>query len=327
MTEPAGQRIAALVVTFNRLAQLHVTVDRLLAEPIDHVVVVDNASSDGTAAYLASLVDPRVVVIRLTGNRGGAGGFEAGLRQATERFDPDWTLVMDDDARPEPGAVARFRADNHQGWDAVAGAVYTGGGAICDMNRPSVNPFWHAGAFLRTLLGGGRMGFHIGDAAYGAVGTAEIDAASFVGLFLSRAAIAGGGYPDGRLFIYGDDVLYTLGLRRAGLRLGFAPELRFEHDFKTFAARARAFRPLWKTYYHHRNLLFVYHAAAGLLFWPALLFILPKWLFKARHYGADWRAYYRLLGFALWDAARGRLDRSLAEVKTASGEGLSLAQS
>jgi GT2 family glycosyltransferase len=314
MSEATALRIAAVVVTHNRLAQMEQTVERLLIEPVDHVIVVDNASTDGTAERLALIDDPRFHLISLGHNMGGAGGFEEGLRQAMALFDPDWCLVMDDDARPEPGAVARFRAMDLTGLGGVAAAVYTSDGSICDMNRPSVNPFWHREAFWRTALGRGRMGFHLPDAAYQSPETCDIDAASFVGLFLARAAIRAVGLPDGRLFIYGDDVLYTLALRRAGQRMVFAPFLRFEHDFKTFAAESRAFRPLWKTYYHHRNLMLVYRSAAGLWFWPALVLILPKWLMKVRFYGGDRAVYLRLLGLAVMDALRGKLNRSHSEV-------------
>lgn len=307
-------RIAAVVVTHNRLAQLEHTIERLLTEPVDHVVLVDNASTDGTAERFAQIQDPRFHLISLGINKGGAGGFEEGLRQATALFDPDWCVVMDDDARPEPGSIARFRAMDLAGLGGVAAAVYTSDGTICDMNRPSVNPFWHREAFLRTLLGRGRMGFHLPDEAYRSDEATPIDAASFVGLFLSRAAIKATGLPDGRLFIYGDDVLYTLAMRRAGQTLIFAPSIQFEHDFKTFAAESRAFRPLWKTYYHHRNLLFVYHSAAGLMFWPALVLILPKWLLKARHYDKDWRLYLKMLGLALLDATRGTLTRTHRDI-------------
>ena len=92
-------------------------------------------------------------------------------------------------------------------------------------------------------MGGGRMGFHLGNDAYEAKSATPIDAASFVGLFLSRSAIKATGFPDGRLFIYGDDVLYTLAMRRAGQGVIFVPSIRFEHDFKTFEAASRAFRP------------------------------------------------------------------------------------
>lgn len=298
-------RLVAVVVTYNRLDKLKVTLARLLETPADvlaAVLVVDNASEDGTGDWLAAQDDARLTVHRSPFNSGGAGGFETGLRLAVERFSPDWLVVMDDDARPAPGAFARFGAADRSQYDAYAAAVRHPDGRICDINRPSINPFWNRAAFLRTALGGGREGFHLCPADYAdEAGLRPVDAASFVGLFLSRAAIERVGYPDGRLFVYGDDVLYTLRLRAAGGRIAFDPGLHFEHDFSTIAAGERRFRPLWKSYYHHRNLLIVYREAAGWMFWPALVAVLPKWLSKVRHHSGERRVYLRLLGRAVRD--------------------------
>lgn len=307
-------RIAAIVVTHNRLAQLEHTIERLLTEAIDVVVLVDNGSTDGTVERFSQINDPRFHLICLPTNQGGAGGFEVGLRETTALYDPDWCLLMDDDARPEIGAIARFRSMDVTGLGGVAAAVYTSDGSICDMNRPSVNPFWNRRAFVRTLLGRGRRGFHLNDSAYAADTTTPIDAASFVGLFVTRAAIKATGLPDGRLFIYGDDVLYTLAMRRAGQAIVFAPDIKFEHDFKTFTAQSRAFKPMWKSYYHHRNLLLVYHSAAGFLFWPALLIIIPKWISKMRYYENDRALYLKTLAMAFFDAARRKLNRPHTDV-------------
>ena len=310
--------LVALVVTFNRLAQLQTTVSRLLAEDVDAVVVVNNASSDGTADYLASQENPRLHVVTLDRNRGGAGGFEQGLKAATDLYDADWFVLMDDDARPLSGTIAQFRsqAELMRKWDAVAAGVYYPDGEICEMNRPSRNPFWHPGRFLRTLFGGGRAGFHLRDDEFQARSVAQIDVTSFVGFFLSRAAIARVGLPNGKLFLYGDDVVYTLGLSRAGGAIGFAPWLRFEHDCSTLRrGEGHIHRPLWKAYYNYRNGLLGYRAAAGpLMFWPALCVVVVKWSLKSRGYGRDRGVFLRLLGVAVSDALRGNLDRSHDEV-------------
>ena len=311
-------RLVALVVTHNRLSQLQTTVARLLKEDVDAVVVVNNASTDGTGDYLAGVQDPRLHQITLDQNHGGAGGFEHGLRAVVARFDPDWCVLMDDDARPDPGTMARFRAEvpGLQAWEALAAGVYYPDGDICEMNRPSRNPFWHLRHFLRTLFGGGRSGFHLRDDDFQAQALQQIDIASFVGFFVSRAAIARVGFPDGKLFIYGDDVLYTLKLSRAGGAIGFAPWLRFEHDCSTLRrGEGHIHRPLWKAYYNYRNGLLAYRAAAGpILFWPAVVVVLVKWVLKSRGYGADQALYLRLLRVAILDGLRGKLDRSHADV-------------
>jgi GT2 family glycosyltransferase len=301
-------RLCAVVVTFNRRAQIETTVRRLLAEELDHLVVVDNGSTDGTRDWLAGIDDPRLVTLLPDRNLGGAGGFETGMRHAVRRFDPDWMVVMDDDARPAPGALAAFRRAPLAGWDAVAAAVRYPDGRICGMNRPVLNPFWHPGIFLRTLLGGGRAAFHLGDRDFAASAPRQVDGASFVGLFLSRAGLARADYPDGDLFIYAEDGLYTLRLSRRGGRIGFLPQIGFEHDCSTLTPSGR-FTPIWKAYYYHRNLLFLYRMAAGWLFWPALVLVLPKWLAKARHQGEEAGTYRRLLWRAVRDGLAGRRRR------------------
>ncbi len=316
-TKQDKNRLVAVVVTHNRLAQLRVTLARLLQSPpadLAGIVVVDNASTDGTEAFLAEQADPRIDVEISRTNLGGAGGFEAGMRRAVADFDPDWIVVMDDDARPEEGAISAFHQLDKGPWEALAAAVYFPDGDICEMNCPSRNPFWHGREFLRTLAMG-RAGFHLPPRAYCIEnGAAPVDVASFVGLFLSRRAVELAGYPDPGLFLYGDDALYTLGLSAKGGRIGFEPKVRFEHDCATFVDRRRRFRPLWRAYYYHRNLLLLYRIAAGRLFWPALLVVVPKWLWKARGHAGERRIFLRLMRHALRDGIMRRTQVSHAQV-------------
>ena len=309
--EPGAGSLVAVVVTYNRLNHLKKTIARLLETPASQLsclVVVDNASDDGTEAWLATQEDPRLDILRRDRNGGGAGGFETGMRRAVAQHDPDWLVLMDDDARPESGALSVFHARAREGVEGWAAAVYHPDGRICDINRPSINPFWHRAVFWRTALGGGRGAFHLGPGDYDAAACQPVDGASFVGFFLSRAGVAQAGYPDGRLFLYGDDVLYTLQLSKAGGRIMFDPELRFEHDFSTIKAEEKRFRPLWKTYYHHRNLLLVYRMAAGWLFWPALVVVVPKWLSKLRHHQGERGLFLKLMLRAIGDGVRGKTD-------------------
>ena len=327
MSGTERKRLVAVVATHDRLGQLRQTLERLLAaapRDLAGIVVVDNASTDGTAAYLAGLEDPRLIVHRSEANLGGAGGMETGMRLAVARLDPDWIVLMDDDGRPEPGALAAFHDLPRDPDAAYAAAVYYPDGRICEMNRPSVNPFWRprvfAGTLLRMVGGGTRDGYHIPRAAYDAPAPRPIDMTSFVGLFLPRRAVEAAGYPEGRLFLYGDDVIYTLGLRRAGIAIAFDPRIRFEHDCSTFADdRRRVFNPLWKVYYTYRNGLMMYRSAAGPLFWPMLLMLVPKWWLAARRYGPDRPLYLRLMRRALADALTGRPLPAHAEVRAMAG--------
>jgi GT2 family glycosyltransferase len=316
--------LVAVVVTYNRLDKLKVTLARLLESPraeLSQVVVVDNASTDGTGDWLRALQDDRLDVVVSATNQGGAGGFALGLRRAMEAHDPDWMVVMDDDARPAPGAFATFQAQPRDPKLATAAAVYFPNGEICEMNRPSVNPFWNPKIFWRTLFKA-RDGYHVPYSVYEAQEPTPIDLTSFVGLFLSREMVAAQGYPDPGLFLYGDDVIYTLSLRRRGFRIQFDPKVRFEHDCSTFANdRQRVFQPLWKVYYAYRNGLMMYRAAAGLLFWPLMLLVVVKWRLTAGRYGGQRQAYLRLWRRAVRDGLLRRTEATLQEVKAWSGEG------
>ena len=319
--------LAAVVVTYNRPDQLAITLDRLLTEPVDHIVVVDNASSPETPALLARYGDPRLHVLTLAENTGGAGGFEAGMAHARDVLDPDWMVLMDDDARPEPGALARFRQDYAETDPVsprnavIAAAVFYPDGTLCEMNRSSRNPFWNAGLFVQTLTQGSRKGFHLGDADFAPdAPPVPIDVASFVGYFVHRAAIRRAGLPEGGLFIYGDDVLYSLRIRRAGLGIEMNPAIRFEHDCGTMG-EGFVYRPLWKIYYHCRNGVSIARQAAGPVIFPAaLLWYTRVWWRRGNHLPpAERRIYRRMFWAGLRDGLRRRRGRNDAIHALAQG--------
>ena len=317
---PSAGRLVAVVVTNDRLEQLKVTLARLSQSPPEDLaalLVVDNASTDGTAEWLAGQGETRLHIIRSETNIGGAGGFEAGLRHAMRHLAPDWILVMDDDARPAPGALAAFHDAQRDARTAYAAATRYPGGGICEMNRPGLNPFARPSVLWRTLTGGGRDARHLGAAAFEGGELHEIDMGSFVGLFVPRAAIERVGYPDGGLFLYGDDVIYCLALRAAGIPILFDPRLGFEHDCATYAAHETTLRvrPLWKVYYIMRNRLIMYRRAAGPAFWIFAPLLVLRWTLAARHYGADAARFRRLLGRAVRDGLAGRTDLGLDAVK------------
>jgi len=306
--------IAAVVVTHNRLLHLQVTLERLLGEDIDHIVVVNNASSDGTAVWLEDQADPRLKVVNLLENQGGAGGFEAGMKAACDCFDPTWIVLLDDDARPFSGALARFRDYTSllsSDTGAVAAAVFYPDGTLCEMNRPSLNPFWNLKLFIKTIFNGNRRGFHLNDAAFDIDADPKaIDVASFVGFFVHRDAIARAGLPEGGLFIYGDDVLYSLRLRRANLKITFVPAVRFEHDCGTIG-KGFVYHPLWKIYYHCRNGVSIARQAAGPVIFPlALTYYTLIWWRRSWLYANDERrSYRRMMWMGLSDGLRGRRGR------------------
>lgn len=278
-------KIAAVVVTFNRLNYLQKTLSSTLNEQVDYVIVVNNASSDGTQGWLTGLDEPRLKVLNLERNVGGAGGFYFGFQKVIAETDADWLVCYDDDAYPQQGTLAAFRSLSLTPDIAgVAAAVYLPSGAISEMNRPGFNPFANWRMIFSTAFKG-RMGFHAGDALYAATKPVDIDASSFVGCFLRTSAIRSSlGLPRKELFIYADDIIYTFGIKQKGMRHVFAPNLKFTHDCGTLFNQQDIYKPLWRAFYTYRNRLEMYRVFSDK--WFPLIFLLkvPAWFLKFKYY-------------------------------------------
>ncbi|OLT55445.1 glycosyltransferase family 2 protein [Cellulosimicrobium sp. CUA-896] len=111
-------RVRAVVVTWNGAHLLPPCLRSLLSQDLPgglEVVVVDNASTDGTATLLAESF-PSVRVVNLRENTGFAGGVAAGTedllaREVVPGQDvPEYVVLLNNDAWFEPGAVHRLVA-------------------------------------------------------------------------------------------------------------------------------------------------------------------------------------------------------------------------
>lgn len=93
-TEATGVTVA--IPTYNRRDLLLATIDSVLRQEgiAFEVIVVDNASTDGTAAAVESLGDDRLRVIRTDVNVGLVNNFNRALSAGSEPF---LTVVHDDD--------------------------------------------------------------------------------------------------------------------------------------------------------------------------------------------------------------------------------------
>jgi len=144
---------AAVVVSFNRLEKVKRCVSSILSQSIapSTVIVVDNASTDGTGDWLASAAqgDPRIRPLHLLENTGGAGGFHAGIKLAVQ-VGAEYVWVMDDDSYPRGNVLELLlRAYSEQrpglfGFPAFACArvLCVDGVTPCEMNTPTLERRW-----------------------------------------------------------------------------------------------------------------------------------------------------------------------------------------
>ncbi len=100
MTPASSEELLVVVVlSYNKRAQTLrclESVRRLRYRPLE-VLVVDNASSDGSAEAVAT-EHPDVHLLRSPVNCGAAGGRNLGIEYAKDRFRPAYLLFLDDDS-------------------------------------------------------------------------------------------------------------------------------------------------------------------------------------------------------------------------------------
>ena len=322
MTSPKPARLVAVVVTHNRLEPLKTCLSALhVVAELDALVVVDNASTDGTAEWLAGLEDARIRVVRSSENIGGAGGFALGMSFAQQEFNPDWVVLMDDDAWPEPSALRCFLDEERSAIALYAAAVFDEDGAISALNRVFWNPFTSVSVFLKALIFG-KSGYYLGPKEYQSDQTKSVDFATFVGLFIPRACLNIVDPPDRRLFLYCDDLDYCHRARAAGFSLIFDPRIRFTHACSTFIRRSRIYTPLWKSYYGHRNELLIIRKTAQMLTVPVSLGLVTLWALRSVFYGREAPSYLRLLWLAMKDAYRQDFSRSHPDILRLAARGI-----
>ena len=193
------KKIAAVIVTYNRKELLLECINAILGQygHIPDIIVVDNASSDGTEEALRELVEKGSVLYFNTGsNLGGAGGFQYGIRKAVELgYEHLWT--MDDDCIPSPTALSTLikAAKEKKRYGFLSSKVLWRDGSICEMN-----------AQRETLTK------DVTDFSSGQV--RPVVMTSFVSLFVPARIVRELGLPIKEFFLWTDDWEWTRRISR-----------------------------------------------------------------------------------------------------------------
>jgi hypothetical protein len=248
--------VIAVVLTWNGREDTLRCLERLAAttyEPFD-VIVVDNASDDGTAEAVRAAW-PAVEVVVSDVNRGFAGGNNLGLARALERG-ADHVLVLNNDVEVEPGTVTTL---------VRRAAELDDVGALNPLILFADPPdhIWFAGASFDP-----RRGYNGRQRGYGRpVGPAyatlaQTDRACGAAMLLPRAVLERVGLFDEELFLYAEDTEWSLRARAAGLRLYVTPDARVVHRVSASSGGESAPATI---YYGLRNTLTVCerHAPLG----------------------------------------------------------------
>lgn len=294
------RHVCAVVVTFNRKELLRDCIYAILAQtsPPAWILVLDNASSDGTTEMLQDIERAhrgRVVFERLTRNLGGAGGFSHGLARAVE-LGADWIWMMDDDAEPEKDALEQLLRESSSTSNVYASVP-------------------HRSGILAWPVTWQPLGAHSTQVAYRIEQLplrCNVRSHPFLGFMIHRDLVGRIGLPDAQLFISADDIEYSLRARAAGANIVLIRESRISHPVSTTRARKLLGVPItlislapWRRYYDTRNRLLVARRHHGFRFWThALPGTLARMLLIAL-YEPNRRAQLKAAGAGLWDGLRG----------------------
>lgn len=167
---------------------------------LDHLVVVDDGSSDSSS--LDALSEPRFDVIKLPVNSGIAAALNAGIRRALE-LQADYVLSLDQDSVLEDGYVASLLATFDSARQPTRlGAVLTD----CVNGAPSTPP------------------------AFSPEGFGLVNEGIQSGMLVSADCLRDVGLMDERLFIDCVDIEFCLRARDHGWRIAVAPGSNIIHS-------------------------------------------------------------------------------------------------
>lgn len=306
-------RVVAVVVAYNRRDLLMECLSALRDQTrsLDAIVVVDNASTDGTHDAVAARF-PDVDLVQVEVNTGGAGGFAIGIDRAITVDNADLVWIMDDDTIPTPTALHAMldaRSKSRETPALLASRVVWTDGLDHPMNTPRRKPLAAAGERR--------------DAA--SAESVPVRSASFVSVLVDAGAVRTDGLPVAEYFIWNDDFEFTARIlrRRRGL---FVPNSVVLH--KTKARADTDADPGERFYYEVRNKLWLFRASRALSWFETPLYLAAtarRWLRTYRH-STDRPTIARTFRAGWRDGIRSRPHRN-SEYLAGLGVGASVAAS
>ncbi len=247
------QKLAVVLVTYNRAADLKITLTQLstMQDEFDHLIVINNCSTDNTADVLYELKAKFFInfdTLTLDQNRGGAGGFHAGVKFAVN-LPVDWIWMSDDDAIPQAGCLATlltYATSESNVYGSTAIVKDSSSGELC----------WPA---LR-LDDSGRRTFPNAERHDEIDAIQEVTMIPFLGFMVSRKMALEVGPPNTNYFISGDDVEYGIRMQAAGAKLYqvrdstvIHPRIPHYHVRLLWRRRSCLRMDAWRRYFDVRN--------------------------------------------------------------------------
>ncbi|MGI8689050.1 MAG: glycosyltransferase family 2 protein [Thermomicrobiales bacterium] len=236
------KNIAVVVLTWNNSRLTLDCLQSLAEQTTPHVVyVVDNASTDETPAAVAAQFPSARVIVNAE-NLGFAAGNNVGL-SAAFADGADAVLVLNNDTTLDPAAFTHL---------VTATRMHPQAGILSPVILFAQPPHhvWFAGATTNAWTG---RSYHLDyNAPYGAVvrDIREIERTTGCAVLITRACYERVGGFDASLFMYYEDIDYSLRARDAGFSILLVPSAVIYHHI---SASSQGTKPPNAVYYGIRN--------------------------------------------------------------------------
>jgi GT2 family glycosyltransferase len=236
--------VGAVVVNFNGGEMVLAALRHLRRQSrgLDRIVVVDNASADGSPEQISSQ-HPDVELLRLPANEGFAAANNVGIRALRGC---DWIALVNPDAFAERDWLAQLlqAAEAHPSYSFFSSLLLI---ARSPEIVDGAGDAYHVGGFAWRRDHGLRL------ASQRYTVREVFGPCAAAALYRADALAAVGGF-DERYFCYFEDVDLAFRLRLAGHRCALVPGSRMRHVGSALTGRESAF-----TLYHsHRNMVWTW---------------------------------------------------------------------
>ena len=302
--------VSIIIVNYNTIGLLRDCLNSLMQTEgrACHIIVVDNASADGSADMVEHEF-PEVLLVRNSQNVGFAKANNQGIGLAKAKY----ILLLNSDTIVRPGAIRIMSGylDSESGAGATACKLLNGDGTIQASvgNRPG--PM----LLLFRLLGVSRIisndrtrrwlahtfGILLGGTVRSYLtpykadrSPVEVQSISAACLMLRREAVEQIGGLDEHFFMYLEDMDYCIRLRQAGWKLYYLPEGEIVHlGGASSGGRMRnysvhSYRALF--YFYGKHFSYPVAVAARAMVISALA---PRWLWNWAAYRFSGKTLYR----------------------------------
>jgi GT2 family glycosyltransferase len=245
--------LASVTIAYNAAQSLPRQMDALLGQthPLQEIVVVDNASTDGTRELLAEQY-PQVTVLGMKENLGAAGAWAEGLSYAALERGYDWVWTFDQDSVPETNALGTLLAGLQES-DGLAKEI----GMVVPMavHRDTATLYppmlWRDG-FVKLSAEQMRQPIWFADVAITS------------GSLVLREVVQEVGVPRADFFMDISDVEYCLRIRLRGYRIAVISGAVMSHEIgNTRKVNLLGYKRSWmnqppfREYYISRNLAYL----------------------------------------------------------------------